>query len=84
MKLISKDLFSWHRSFLQIIAEFEEGYSPLPQLNCGDVTSTSSVCTGSPDLFSVEVGSHCSIPYNPSDVEITEDPHPLGKDINFF
>ncbi|XP_035223259.1 partitioning defective 3 homolog isoform X2 [Stegodyphus dumicola] len=62
----------------QIIAVFEEeNYSPLPQYNCGDVTSTSSVCTGSPDMFSVEVGSHCSIPYN-SDVEITEDQQPAG------
>ncbi|XP_042896204.1 partitioning defective 3 homolog isoform X2 [Parasteatoda tepidariorum] len=45
----------------QIIAVFDENYSPIPQYSCGgDVTSTSSVYTGSPDLFSVEVGSLCS------------------------
>ncbi|CAL1275581.1 unnamed protein product [Larinioides sclopetarius] len=55
----------------QIIAVFEEGYSPLPPYSCGDVTSTSSVYTGSPDLFSVEVGSHGS------NTE-TEDNPPLG------
>ncbi|KAG8180852.1 hypothetical protein JTE90_023005 [Oedothorax gibbosus] len=55
----------------QIIAVFDENYSPLPQYHSGDVTSTSSVCTGSPDMFSVEVGSHCS-----NNVEM-EDAHPL-------
>ncbi|GFU01321.1 partitioning defective 3 homolog [Nephila pilipes] len=55
----------------QIIAVFEEGYSPLPPYTCGDVTSTSSVYTGSPDLFSVEVGSHGS------NTEMEDNP-PLG------
>lgn len=58
----------------QIIAVFEENFSSLPSHNYGDGASTSSVCTGSPDIFSVEVSSHGSIPYNHSDVEITEDP----------
>ncbi|GFQ91093.1 partitioning defective 3 [Trichonephila clavata] len=56
----------------QIIAVFEEGYSPLPPYTCGDVTSTSSVYTGSPDLFSVEVGSHGS------NTEMEDNP-PSGK-----
>ncbi|GIX82044.1 partitioning defective 3 [Caerostris extrusa] len=55
----------------QIIAVFEESSSPLPPYTYGDVTSMSSVYTGSPDLYSVEVGSHGS------NME-TEDNPPLG------
>ncbi|XP_054722763.1 partitioning defective 3 homolog [Uloborus diversus] len=54
----------------QIIAVFEENGRPPSPL--GEPRSESSLCTGSPDLFSVEVGSH----YNPSDGEATDEQGP--------